>query len=71
MIYVDDADKALEQAVAAGMTTVSQAENMFWGDRIAKAADGHGYEWTIAQTIEEVSEEDMKTRVREWMAEMT
>ena len=70
MIYVDNADAALEKAVAAGMTAIGEIENMFWGDRIAKASDGHGYEWTIAQTIEKVSEEDVKHRAKEWMAAM-
>ena len=70
MIYVDDADAALEKAVTAGMTAIGEIENMFWGDRIAKASDGHGYEWTIAQTVEEVSEEDVKQRAMEWMAAM-
>lgn len=62
MLYVENADDALRQAVDAGMTTSSAAEDMFWGDRIAKAADGHGYEWTFAHQIEEVSPDEMEKR---------
>lgn len=70
MLYVEDADEALRQAVDAGMSTASEPETMFWGDRMAKANDGHGYEWTFAHQVEEVSEEDMKKRAAEWAASM-
>jgi len=70
MLYVDDVDAALKRAVDAGMTTSSEPENMFWGDRIAKANDGHGYEWTFAQTVEEVSAEEMGKRAAEFAASM-
>ncbi|MEE9321186.1 MAG: VOC family protein [Granulosicoccus sp.] len=62
MLYVDNADEALKQAVAAGMSVASEPEDMFWGDRMAKADDGHGYQWTFAHEIEKVSPEEMKKR---------
>lgn len=70
MLYVDDADKALERAVDAGMTKTFEPENMFWGDRMAKANDGHGYEWTFAHQVEEVSPEEMKKRAAEFAESM-
>jgi len=70
MLYVENADEALKSAVDAGMTVASEPETMFWGDRIAKASDGHGYEWTFAHQVEEVSPEEMQKRAAEWAASM-
>ena len=63
-------DEAQKKAIAAGMTLASEPENMFWGDRMAKVSDGHGYEWTLAHQVEEVSEDDMKKRAAQWLASM-
>jgi len=70
MVYVDNADAALTKAVEAGMSLVSEPETMFWGDRVAKANDGHGYEWTFAHEVEKVSPEDMRKRAHDWMKSM-
>jgi PhnB protein len=70
MLYVDDTDEALRRAVDAGMTKTSDPENMFWGDRMAKANDGHGYEWTFAHQVEDVSPEEMKKRAAEFAKSM-
>jgi len=71
MLYVDDADTALKQATEAGMSITSEPENMFWGDRIAKANDGHGYEWTFAHQVEEISTDEMRKRAAEFAASMS
>lgn len=68
MLYVSDVDEALKRAAAAGMSITSEPENMFWGDRNAKVDDGHGYEWTLAQKVEEVSPEEIERRAAEWAA---
>lgn len=70
MVYVDDADAAYQQAIEAGMTSASEPETMFWGDRIAKVNDGHGYEWTFAHQVEEVAEDEMKKRAADFIASM-
>lgn len=70
MLYVDNADDALKCAVDAGMTITSEPENMFWGDRIAKANDGHGYEWTFAHNFEPISPEEMSKRAAAFVASM-
>jgi len=62
MLYVENADEAYEKAIAAGMTTSSEPQDMFWGDRNAKVIDGHGYEWTFAHQFEEVSKDEMQKR---------
>ena len=70
MLYVDSADKAYEQAINAGMTSVEAPTDMFWGDRNAKVADGHGYEWTLAHQVEKLSEEEVAKRAAEFAANM-
>ena len=70
MLYVENADDALSKAVNAGMIKVSDGEDMFWGDRTARANDGHGYEWTFAHTFEEVSDDEIKKRAADFMASM-
>ncbi len=62
MLYVDNADKAYAKAIDAGMSSSSEPEDMFWGDRNAKVLDGHGYEWTFAHKVEDVSPEEMQKR---------
>ncbi len=70
MIYVDNADDALKKAVAAGMSVASEPEDMFWGDRVAKANDGHGYEWTFAHTFEELTPEEVEKRAAAFADQM-
>ncbi len=68
MLYVDNADAAYQQAIDAGMQSSSEPETMFWGDRNAKVTDGHGYEWTFAHQVEDVSTEEMRKRAAEFAA---
>ncbi len=68
MLYVENADEAYKKAIDAGMTSSSEPENMFWGDRNAKATDGHGYEWTFSHQVEKVSTEEMQKRAKEFAA---
>ena len=70
MLYVANADDAQKKAIEAGMTASSEPEDMFWGDRMAKVSDGHGYEWTFAHQIEDVSEDDMRKRAAAWLSSM-
>jgi uncharacterized glyoxalase superfamily protein PhnB len=45
--YVDDVDRRLPQARAAG-AGVAEAEDMPWGDRVAAVTDPDGYRWVLA-----------------------
>jgi len=71
MLYVDNADDAYKKAINAGMTSSSEPQDMFWGDRNAKVIDGHGYEWTFAHQVEKVSAEEMQKRALEFAASFT
>lgn len=48
-IYVDDADKTVERAVAAGARVLMPVQDMFWGGRYGKLLDPFGHEWGINQ----------------------
>jgi len=68
MLYVDNADEAYEKAINSGMKSSSEPQDMFWGDRNAKAIDGHGYEWTFAHQVEKISADEMQKRANEFAA---
>jgi uncharacterized glyoxalase superfamily protein PhnB len=49
-IYVEDADKLFNQAVAAGATSVMPMSDAFWGDRCGCVKDPFGYKWNIGRS---------------------
>ncbi len=61
-LYVHDADKLFNQAVAAGAKSLMPMADMFWGDRVGTVADPFGHQWTIATHKEDVPPEEMKKR---------
>lgn len=67
-VYVEDVDRTVERAVAAGAKLLIPAADQFWGDRTAWIIDPQGHVWTVAARIEEPSEEERKQR---WSSLMT
>jgi PhnB protein len=61
-VYVEDVDKTVERAVAAGAKILIAAANQFWGDRIAWIMDPSAHVWTIATRIEDTSEDQRQKR---------
>ena len=66
LIYVKDADAAIDQAVKAGATVVQPPEDQFWGDRMGTVVDPFGHKWTLGTHQEDVSPEDLASRMKEW-----
>ena len=56
MLEVDDADRAVQQAVEAGATVMIPVADMFWGARYGKLIDPFGHEWGINQQVEQLTE---------------
>jgi PhnB protein len=54
-VYVEDVDRAVERAVAAGAKILIPLQNQFWGDRLAWIMAPSGHVWTVASRIEETS----------------
>ena len=61
-VYVEDVDKVVERAVAAGAKVLIPVKNQFWGDRTGRIVDPSGHVWTIASRVEETSSEERKER---------
>jgi len=61
-VYVEDVDKTVERAVAAGARILRPLENQLWGDRIAWLTDPQGHVWTVATRVEEIAEQELQSR---------
>jgi PhnB protein len=61
-VYVEDVDKTVERAVAAGATILLPVQNQFWGDRTGRIMDPSGHVWTISSRVEETVEEERSER---------
>jgi len=62
VLYVDDVDKVVERAVAAGGKLERPVEDKFYGDRMGGVEDPFGHRWYVGTHIEDVSPEEMKKR---------
>ena len=71
MIYVPDADAAVEKAVKAGAKVIQPVENQFWGDRMGTVEDPFGHKWMLGTHVEDISDEEMKRRGEEWVKQQT
>lgn len=61
-LYVEDVDRTLADAIAAGAHVLMPLTDQFWGDRTAWIMDPSGHVWTIASRIKETTEEERKRR---------
>ena len=61
-VYVEDVDKVIERAVAAGATILIPVKDQFWGDRTGRIIDPSGHVWTISTRIEETSSDERQKR---------
>lgn len=68
-VYVEDVDKTVERAVAAGAKVLFPVQNQFWGDRIGWVMDPAGHVWTIATRVEETTEAERQARLSRIMQE--
>ena len=66
LIYVDDVDKAFDQAVKAGGKALQPVENQFWGDRTGTLVDPFGHKWTLGTHVEDVPPNEMQKRMEDW-----
>jgi PhnB protein len=63
MLYVEDVDSFSKKAVAAGAKVLRPVKTQFYGDRSGTFLDPFGYKWTIGTHVEDVSPEEMETRM--------
>jgi len=69
-LYVENVDAVFERAVEAGCEVLFPVNDTFWGDRYGKVADPFGHQWGIATHKEDLSDEEVTRRGREWMKRM-
>jgi len=69
MIYVEDVDARVEQAVAAGAKLVRPVKDQFYGDRSGGVEDPFGHFWYISTRIENLTHEEIKKRSDAEMAQ--
>lgn len=67
MIYVEDVDARVAQAVAAGAKLVRPVANQFYGDRTGGVDDPFGYHWYLATHIEDVPPDELAKRAEKVM----
>lgn len=65
-LYVHEVDNIYDQALAAGGKSLREPSNQFYGDRVAGIEDPSGNQWWIATHIEDVTEVEMRRRMREF-----
>lgn len=64
-LYVNNADVAFDQAVAAGAQVKMPLADMFWGDRYGQLVDPFGHLWAIATHIADLSAAEIQTGSKE------
>lgn len=50
-LQVDDADRWIDRAAAAGATVTMPAADQFWGDRYGQVTDPFGHRWSIGSPL--------------------
>lgn len=70
-LYVPDVDKSFDRAVKAGCTVQAPLQNQFWGDRYGALIDPFGQEWSLASHVEEVPNEEIAKRAKEFFSKMS
>ncbi len=68
MIYVDDVDASVEQAIRAGAKLTRPVADQFYGDRTGGVEDPFGHNWYIATHVEDLTLEEIKQRGVEELA---
>jgi len=65
-LYVDDVDETYEKAIKAKGTSLREPTDEFYGDRSSGVKDSWGNEWWIATHVEDVDDEEMEKRAKEF-----
>jgi PhnB protein len=62
VVYVNDVDALVGQAVGAGAKLSKPVADQFYGDRVGVLEDPFGHSWSFATHIEDVTPEEMNKR---------
>jgi PhnB protein len=67
-VYLPDCDQVVDKAVAAGAKVLKPVADQFYGDRSGFIEDPFGHLWGIATHKEDVSDAEMKERMKKLQA---
>jgi PhnB protein len=67
-VYLPDCDKVVAKATAAGAKVLKPVADQFYGDRSGFIQDPFGHLWGIATHVEDVSDAEMKERMKKVMS---
>lgn len=68
-LYVKNADKVFDKAVANGATVSMPMTDMFWGDRMGVIKDPFGHFWAIATHTKDVKPAAMEKAIEKFFSE--
>jgi len=63
-LYIPDVDRVVEKAVAEGAKILKPVQDQFYGDRSGFIQDPFGHRWGVSTHVEDVSETEMKARMK-------
>ncbi len=66
-VYLPDCDSVVQKAAAQGAKILKPVANQFYGDRSGFIQDPFGHLWGIATHVEDVSDAEMKERMKKMM----
>ena len=69
-LYIKDVDAVYKKAVEVGAISVMEPTDQFYGDREAFVIDPGGNHWYIATRIENVPENEIQRRMKNFMKDM-
>jgi len=69
-LFVPDADKTFDTAVAAGAKVAMPMGDQFWGDRYGMVIDPFGHSWSISTHLEDLTPDEIMERMKKAMATM-
>ena len=67
VVYVADCDATFNTAVEKGAAALKPLEDQFYGDRMGTITDPFGHIWSIGTHVEDVTPEEMQTRMTKMM----
>ncbi len=70
MLYTEDVDTLFEQALSHNAEILRPVMDQFYGDRAGTLKDPFGHIWTIGTHTEDLSDQELKARMEEYMASM-
>ena len=70
MLYVEDCDAVFAKAVELGARAEMPVSDQFYGDRSGTVFCPFGHKWTIATHIEDLTPDQMKQRMDDWVKSM-